>query len=68
MTTYEFLRSGKVILSTVQSISNFTYMEWLQLYLSGMAPNCIYLKWLNYHTLMLKIVLFDQQPQRKSSD
>ena len=37
MTTYEFLRSGEVILGTVRSISNFTYLEWPQLYLSGMA-------------------------------
>ena len=29
--------------------------------LSGMAPNFTYLKWLNYHTLMLKMVLFEQQ-------
>ena len=33
-----------------------------------MAPNFTYLEWLNYHTLMLKMVLFDQQPQRKMSD
>ena len=35
MTTYEFIESGEVILSTVRSISNFNYMylEWLQLYL-----------------------------------
>ena len=82
MTTYELLRwisckvahilrSGEVILSTVRSISNFTYLEWLQPYLSGMAPNFTlpcYLEWLNYHTLMFKMVLFDQQPQRKLSD
>ena len=37
MTTYEFLRSGEVILSTVRNIANFTYLEWLQLYLPGMA-------------------------------
>ena len=64
MTTYmyEFLRYGEVILSTVRSISNFTYLEWLPLYLhvSEMAPNFIYLEWLNYHTLMLKMVLFGQ--------
>ena len=68
MTTYEFLRSGEVILGTVRSISNFTYLEWLQLYLSGMAPNFTYLEWLNYHNLIPKMVLFDQQPQRKLSD
>ena len=70
MTTYEFLRCGEVILSTVRSISNSTYLEWLQLYLPGMAPNFTYryLEWLNYHTLMLKMVLFDQQPRRKLSD
>ena len=39
MTTYEFLRSGVVILITIRSISNFTYLELLQLYLFGMAPN-----------------------------
>ena len=65
MTTYEFLRSGDVILSTVRSISNFTYLAWLQLYLPGMAPNFTYLEWLNDHTLMLKMVLFDQQHQRR---
>ena len=65
---HEFLRSGEVILSTVRSISNFTYLEWLQLYLSGMAHNFTYLEWLNYLTLMLKMVLFDQQLQRKLSD
>ena len=37
MTTYDFLRSGEMILSTVRRISNFTYLECLQLYLSGMA-------------------------------
>ena len=68
MTTYEFLTSGELILSTVRSISNFAYLEWLQPYLSGMAPNFTYLEWLNYHTLMLGMVLFDQQPQRKLSD
>ena len=60
--------SGEVILSTVWSISNFTYLERLQLYLSGMAPNFTYMEWLNYHTLMLKRVLFDQQAQRKLSE
>ena len=64
MTTYEFLRSGEVIMSTVRSISNFTYLEWLQLYLSVMALNFTYLDWINYHTVMLKMVLFDQQPRR----
>ena len=39
MTTFEFPRSEEVILSTVRSISNFTYLEWIQLYLYGMAPN-----------------------------
>ena len=34
MTTYEFL---------VRSISNFTYLDWLQLYLSGMATNFPYM-------------------------
>ena len=37
MITHEFLRYGELILSTVRIISNFTYLEWLQLYLSGMA-------------------------------
>ena len=68
MTAYEFLRSGVVILSTCRSISQFTHLEWLQFYLSGMAPNFTYLEWLNYHTLMLKMVLFDQQAMRKLSD
>ena len=68
MTTYEFIESGEVILSTVRSISNFNYMEWLQLYLSRMAPSFTYLKRSNYHALMLKMVLFDQQPQGKLFD
>ena len=34
MTTYEFIESAEVILSTVRNISNFNYLEWLQLYLS----------------------------------
>ena len=33
-----------------------------------MAPNFTYLEWLNYHTLMLNMLLFDQQPRRKLSD
>ena len=37
MTTYEFLRAGEVIMRTVRIMSNFTYLEWLQLYLPGMA-------------------------------
>ena len=45
MTTYEFLRSGEVIMSTIRCITNFIYLERL-----------------NYYTLMLKIVLFEQQP------
>ena len=49
MTTYELLRSEEVILSTVRSISNFTYLEWLQLRLSGMATNFTYLEWLQLH-------------------
>ena len=49
--------------------SNFTYLEWLQLYLLEWLPTLsTWNQWLNYHTLMLKIVLFDQRPQRKLSD
>ena len=40
--------------------------EWLPLYLSGMALNFTYLEWLNDHTLMLKMVLFKQQPLEKA--
>ena len=33
---WQNMSSGEVNLSTVRSISNFTYLEWLQLYLHGM--------------------------------
>ena len=34
---------------------------------SAFGSNFTYLEWLMYHTLMFKMVLFDQQPQRKLS-
>ena len=54
MTTYEFLGYGEVILSTLFEASP-TLPTWN-------GSNIAYLEWINYHTLMLKMVLFEQQP------
>ena len=65
MITREFLRYGKVILSTVQNISNFTYLESLQLYLSEMAPNVTYLGMAKVSYFDASKELFEQQSSRK---
>ena len=50
-------------------MTTYEFLRYGEMILSTPSiSNFIYLEWLNYHTLILKIVLFDQKPQIKLSD